>query len=223
MASVPVIALVIASLVLSIFFTPVYASEEEWQTHYAVNGFVNSVPPDPYQIFEIHYRVLNGTIEQFSMPYVEYAHYMQANVTSGGNGVLEIRFPKNYPSANVDGGADALFFVGQQEVVPDYDSSDECFYEYSISFTESTVIDVVWGDLLAGEPFRGVEVPESCVADTLVQDVTRTKDGVITPYHQMTAGVTLDEVACELVTHPSDKTYCATPASAEILRERWNV
>lgn len=81
---------------------------EEWQTHYAVNGFVNVGPPDPYQIFKIHYRVINGIAEQFSMPYVEYVHYMQAKVDSDGNGTLEIRFPKNYPNANVDGGGGAF-------------------------------------------------------------------------------------------------------------------
>ncbi|MEM2140432.1 hypothetical protein [Nitrososphaera sp.] len=211
-------------MALTSVILPVPASaSQDWQTHYTVNGFVNTGPPDPYQIFKVHYQVINGTLEDFRMPYVEYAHYMQANVTSNGNGVLEIRFPKNYPNANVDWGAGALFFVGQQEVIPDHDNADECFYEYSVSFTEDTVIDVVWGDYMTGEPFRGVDVSESCIPNTLVQDVVKTKDGIITPYQQMKAGVKLDEIVCELVVHPSGKIYCVTPPSAEILKQRWNI
>ncbi len=199
---------------------------EEWQTHHAVNGFVNTGPADPHQIFKIHYRVVNGIVEGFSMPYVEYVHYIQANVTSDGNAMLEIRFPKNYPSANVDGGGEAIFFVNEQEVLPEF-GNDDCFYAFAIPFSGSGVVDVVWGDFLTGEPFRGVDVPESCQPETLVQDVVSTQDGVIPPLHQIKAGVKSDEVVCgdnfELVTHPNGKPYCATPSSSEILRERWNL
>lgn len=216
-----VIALMITSLILPVLFAPAYASEEDWQTHYAVNGFVNVGLPDPYQIFKVHYRAINGTVDEFRMPYEGYAHYMQANVTSDGNGLLEIKFPKNYPSGDIDGGGDAIFFIDTQETIAEDSHANDCFRQFRIPFTGDVVIDVVWTSAMTDEPFRGVEVSESCIPETIVQDVMRTKDDVITPYHQMKAGVKLDEVVCELVTHASGKTYCATPNSAWVLKERW--
>jgi hypothetical protein len=195
-----------------------------WQNHYTVNGFTNSGSPDPSEIFKIRYRVINGTIEQFSMPYVGYAHQIQANVTSSGDGLLEIRFPKNYPSANIDGGGEAVFFIDEQETFPAGREGTDCFYEYSFPFSGSAVVHVSWVDFLTNEPFRGVEVPKTCIPETTVHDVVK-KNGTITPLHQLNAGVRFDEVVCtagfELVTSPTGKPYCATPASAEILKERW--
>lgn len=221
MASRLVVALIVASLIMPIISSPAYAAEEEWKTYYAVNDFVNVGPADPYQIFKVHYRVLNGTIEHFTMPYVEYPYNIMADVTSNGNGTLEIMFPKNYPNTNADF-AEAIFFEDYQEIVA-FDRDTECFREFSIPFTGSKRIEVNWVDFLTNDPFRGIDVPESCIPETLVQDVVRTKDGVIAPYHQMKAGVTRGGLVFEIVEHPSGTAFYATPASAEILKERWSI
>ncbi|MEM3159290.1 MAG: hypothetical protein QXJ74_00740 [Nitrososphaera sp.] len=214
---------------LTSFILPASASaSQEWQTHYAVNGLVNSGPPDPYQIFKVHYRAINGTVEQFSMKNVEYPHDFQASVT--GNGTLEIMFPKNYPNVNADAPeadiAEPIFLSNGQEIAASYFDSD-CFRMFSIPFSGSQVIDIAWPDFLTNEPYRGSDVPESCMAETLVQDVVRTKDGIIPPLHQMKAGVRAEEVACgdefELVARPDGRPYCATSTSAEILKQRWNI
>jgi DNA-binding beta-propeller fold protein YncE len=197
------------------------ATNQDWQTHYAVNGFVNTGPADPYQVFKIQYRVVNGTVEQFSMPYETYTHNIRANVTSDGNGVLQIKFPKNYPSGNDELGGEAIAFINEQEIFPEHSITD-CFFEFSLPFSNDAVIDLVW--TFYDDSFRGIDVPERCTSETIVQDVVK-KNGIITPLHQMKAGVVPAEVVCgdnlELVSHPNGKPYCATPASAEILKERW--
>lgn len=201
----------------------VRASDEGWSTHYAVNGFVNTGPADPYQIFKIQYRVLNGTVEQFSMPYVDVAHNIRAEVTSDGDGVLQIKFPKNYPNGNDELGGSAIVFVNEQEIVPNSTETD-CFSEFSLPFSNDAVIDVVWG--FYDDFFRGADVAEGCMPETIVQDVVRTKDGVIPPLQQLKAGVTTEEVVCgygfELIRHPDGRPYCATPSSVEQLYNRWN-
>lgn len=221
------------ALALVLFIPTVYASTsdgddantEDWQIHYAVNGFVNSGEPDPYQIFKIHYRVINGTVEKFGMPYFEYSHYIQANVTSNGNAMLEIRFPKNYPSYEGGEPVSAITFLNEQEIVREQYGDDSCFIDFLIPLSESGTVDVVWTTIFSGRPFQGLDVPESCIPETLVQDVVRTKDGIIPPLHQVKAGVLPDEVACgdafELITHPNDRRFCCSPGSIEMLKERW--
>jgi hypothetical protein len=217
------------SLILTLFLplsvsAPALASDKEWKTHYAVSEFVNPGQPEPREIFKIHYRVLNGMVEQFHMPYGEYAHHIQAKV-SGGSGTLEIMFPKNYPSANADGGGEAIVFVGEREVAPEYSSANECFYEFSISFSGPTTVELLWADFLTGEPLRGVSVPDSCLPETTVQQVAKTRDGIIAPLHQVRSGVLPSEVVCgdgfELVSHPDGRPYCVTPNSIEQLIDRW--
>lgn len=221
--------LVLVSLLLPILFTPAHASSDndEWQTHYAVNGFVNVGPPDPYQIFKIHYRVINGMMERFSMPYVEYAHYISTDVASNGNGVLEIRFPKNYPIYEGGEPTEAIFFLNKQEITAEHYDTDDCFIDFRIPLAQSGLVDVVWTTILSGEAFRGTDVPKRCLPDTVVQGVVTMKDGVISPLHQLKAGVKPDEVVCrygfELITHPDGRPYCATPQSAEQLYNRWKM
>lgn len=197
-----------------------------WQTHYAVNGFVNSGQPDPGQIFKIRYLVLDGAVEEFSMPLGFRTNDVAARVVSDGNGTLKINFPKNYPITNTDDIAQFDVFVGDRTIPFDWDES-ACFFEMSIPFSGSELIEVKWLDFLTDEPYRGIVDSETCISETLVQDVVRTKDGTIAPLHQVKAGVKPNEVVCgddfELVMHPNGKPYCASPDSAEVLKERWNI
>lgn len=209
-------------------------ADQEWLTHYAVSDFVNTgLPernqtgsPDPRQIFKIHYRVVGGTLEDFSMPFVSYAHYIQANVISEDNDMLQILFPKNYPIHERGVYLYPIIFFNQLEIGETVDHEiAECFYAYSIPNTGSGVIDLVW-TFQRGGPFIGLDVPDHCTSETLVEDVVRTKDGIIAPFHQVKAGVKPNEVVCseefELIFHPNGRPFCATPSSAEILKQRWN-
>jgi hypothetical protein len=73
-----------------------------------------------------------------------------------------------------------------------------------------------------GQPFLGDYVPDVCLPATTVQN-----SGSLTPLQQLKAGTEARNVVCPasltLVVDPNSKPYCATPASAEILKERWQV
>ncbi len=225
--SIAALSLAFTLLISVVFSTSVHASaadEEEWETHYAVNDFANTGTPDPHQIFKIYYRAINGTVEEFNMLYIEYAHYIEADVSSSnGNATLEIRFPKNYPIHEGGDYLDPIIIFDDREILPDRFEATNCFYEYSIPYNGNGVIDVAWATILTEQSFIGVDVPEDCMPETLVQGVVKTNDDVISPFRQLNAGVKADEVICDIVTHPNGKQYCATPASTELLKERWKI
>lgn len=228
-ASRAIVALILVSLQLPILFAPARASSdnEGWQTHYAVNGFVNVGPPDPYQIFKIQYRVINGTAGDAALPHYDLTPTMRVYVNTDSQGTLEIRFPKNYPSYEGSRPTDAIFFLNELEVTGEHYGNDDCFIDFRIPFNQSGFIDVVWTTIFGNEIFTGIGVPEHCISETLVQDVVRTKDGVIAPLHQVKAGVKPEEVVCadgfEFIYRPDSRPYCATPNSAERLYNQWKI
>lgn len=216
--------LISLSLVLNsfLFIVPVVdASSEEWKTAYTVGRFLNNEPARPDQIFKIQYRVMNGTVEKFRAP-----NEIIADVNTSNSGVLEIKFPRNYPYTNdlLNTGGEPVLFINGQNLVPDYTVA-ECFFVFSIPFVSSSEIGLAWAYKLTGDPYHGDKIPESCVSQTMVGDVPVKKNGTIRPLYQVRAGVTPEDVLCPagmevFVRAMDDKPYCVTPPLAEKLIER---
>lgn len=201
-------------------------TEKEWKTAYAFVKPVNADPSIKNQIFKIEYRTINGTTERFDLPPQEYTHSVDAQVSSSndvGGGILEIRFPRNYPyTDNAIRDSMPTVLVNGKNVFPGR-SVTNCFFVYSIPFTgDSSRVELSWPVLHNGQPFLGDYVPDVCLPATTVQN-----SGSLTPLQQLKAGTEARNVVCPasltLVVDPNSKPYCATPASAEILKERWQV
>lgn len=226
-----VIALMVASLILPVLFAPAYASEQQWKTGYAVGEFPFSDPPKPDQIFKIQYRAINGTVEGFRA----YGG-VSINIDSSSDGMLEIRYPRNYPYTNEfisEPYVQPLLFINGTETLLDASPTEitECFFVFSIPFSESAEIGLVWTYFAVERPFYGDDVPDSCLPETIV-DVPIKKDGTISPLQQFKVGANAKDIVCadafsaseyRLVIHPDGKPFCVTRTSATELIQRWGV
>lgn len=212
-----------------------YASSgNEWKTAYMVGKFLNAEPPKPDQIFKIQYRVVNGTVEDFSVSQ-QVGGYLISNSIAvkvksrdGSKGVLEINFPRNFPYTNsMSGGGNFHFFADDQNIIADVTAKTDCFYTLKAPFTGSTEIELVMPSILIKSPYYGDKVDDSCTTQTVVSDVPTREDGTISPLHQFRAGVAAGDILCreklELVIDPAGKPYCAMQHTAKILKERWNL
>lgn len=193
------------------------SEEKGWETAYAVGKFLHSEPQIPDQIFKVQYRVINGTAEKF----VAQPFGAAATVNAEGNGTLEIMYPRNYPYTNNYSGmdmVDPLFFVNGLEELPSESDITTCFFKFSVPFTNKSEIELAWTYLAVEQLHHGDYVHELCLPETLVLDG-------LTPLQQMRAGVRPFNIVCpenySLIIDPKGKPYCATPASIEILKERW--
>lgn len=230
-----VIALFLASsLILDLFSfsAPVNATSENgesegWKTAYTVGKFLYNESSKPDQIFKIQYRVINGTIEEFNAPITN----IIAKISTSGNGTLEIRYPRNYPYTNdfsdTFGRDNIEYFVNNMPVDLDIDAPtvSDCFFEFSIPFSGSSEIGFAWVYLATNAPHHGDKIADSCISQTLVENVPTKKDGTIRPLYQVRAGVAPEDVLCppglELILNPKGKPYCVTEAIIEFLNKVW--
>lgn len=205
-------------------------TKPEWKTVHAVGTFLNSKPPKPDQIFKIQYRIINGTIEKFNvlnMPDKGITGDIVAEVTSAGNGRLEIQFPRNYPytnSENMDAkGSSAIILINGRDAEFRFGITD-CFFLFSIPFTVASEIQLAWTYILVATPYHGDYIPYQCILQTV--DVPVREDGTISSLHQFRAGVKAEDIVCkeglELIIKPNGKPYCVTPSTAKELNELWN-
>jgi hypothetical protein len=217
-----ILVLLSSTLMLNPFLSPapVGASSEDWKTAYTVGRFVNNEPAKPDQIFKIQYRIVNGTVENFRAP-----SEIIAEVNANGSGVLEVKWSRNYPYTNEisNTGGPPVLFIDGQTFDTDYIMT-ECFFVFSIPFDDSSEIGLVWSYELTGNPHHGDNVPESCIDQTVVKDVSVKKNGTIRPLYQVKAGVIPEDVLCPegmevFVRATDDKPYCVTPPVAEKLIE----
>lgn len=228
-------------LVFSVIFSaPVaYASiddvgnEEEWKIVYTIGKFSYTEPRKPDQIFKVQYRAINGTAEDVN------AYFgVNGNVSATEDGVLEIRYPRNYPYSNAPASEPLavwpIIFINGEEISSDTMPAEitDCFFVFTVPFSGATKFEVAWAYLATNLPFHGDEVPEYCVSETLIRDVVVKNDGTISPYHQYKAGVKAEDVMCEgvlepehyrLVMHPDGRPFCVTRESATDLIQRWGV
>lgn len=224
-------------LVFSVFLSiPIQAASssannEEWKTSLVV-GTYHPVPgtysDEPDQIFKVYYRVLNGTIDKVGREQVQVS-------SNNGNGTLEIKFPRNYPYTNEDASIApisvrpmVIFEAEPYDEMIDitYSHLTDCFFVFSIPFTYNKTIGLVWTYLLWEKPAHGDTIPDSCISQTMIDNVPTKKDGTISPLQQVKAGIAPRDVLCSspnnmLIISMSDKPYCAPENIVTKLRKIW--
>ena len=205
------------------------------------NRGILSDPHKPDQIFRIYYRVINGTINDFST-FDTSLHQLVVNIsstTNNGTAMLEIKFPRNYPYSNNpgmnSGGIDnfAVFVQhldqkqGQPIVVNG--STTDCFFDFSIPVTSNAKVQLVAPSLVStGLKYHGDNtIPASCISDTVVPNVPTKKDGTIAPLQQYRAGVAAKDVVCPveypiLVIRSDGMPYCVNEHILEFLDKVWH-
>lgn len=217
--------LMIIAIFASLPFTPALAgSDGDWKTAHIVGRFHYSNPPIPDQIFKIQYRVLNGTIENVETP-----SSIIFNVSTTNNGLLEVKFPRNHPYHNdmqsTPAGNFNFLNIKQNDAFESNVVVTDCFFVFSVPFNNDAEVTMSWFYILNGAPVHGDSIPESCMAQTLIENVPTKDDGTISPLHQVRAGVIPEGVLCradlELILNPEGKPYCATEQTIEFLNKVW--
>lgn len=207
--------------------------ESEWKTVYTVGKFSYTEPREPDQIFKVQYRVVDGTLEDAN------AYFgFNGNVSTTQGGILEIKYPRNYPYTNAPSSEpltlEPIIFINDEEISSETMPAEtvDCFFVFKVPFSGSTEFELAWAYLATNFPFHGDEVPEHCISETVVENVVVKNDGTISPYHQYKAGVKAKDVMCEgdlepgdyrLVIHPDGRPFCVTQESATDLLQRWGV
>lgn len=167
---------------------PKSGQAKAWKTIHVLGKFLNSDPPKPDQLFQVHYRVINGTAESFDMNQeiqdVIMNNVIVARVSSisdSGDGILEIKFPRNFPYSNGGSGVgmfDINFVNGMHDSITTTEdrqattttTTTDCFFEFAIPFRGKGVeIEVGMASILIKAPYQGDSVSESCMPQTIVE------------------------------------------------------
>src|SRR3990172_5129645 len=180
----------ITFLVFLIFIVSInssYASNTAWQTLELIGKYTNSQPPKPDQTFIVQYRVINATLES-----VEIKDGLTFVADTREKGILEVKFPRNYPYANfadregfylgINGyGAwhyyhpeeDIVLETAREELInkinrpPPYPNTSsektDCHFIFSVPFYTLANIGIGYGgNGLIPSPYYGDDVPEYC-------------------------------------------------------------
>lgn len=174
------LGMVMASILIVSLMYPVKVLADnnvtEWNVQRIIGKFLYSNPPKPDQIFNLQYRVANGTLGNLTED--QHGQFI-AKVQSTDQGMLELRIPRNYPYSNVDNPNGNRDKIAKTSTVIDVNgiginsskysfTSTDCFLEYSVPFSKNAIITL--GFIVYPEhiPFHGDAVPDHCIAETTV-------------------------------------------------------
>lgn len=154
-------------------------NSNQWHKYYLLGKYTGSDPPKPDKIFTFQYRTTNGDVKSFTGK----NGAITANVYGPQNSLLEIKFPRNYPYTNTptNWGSSAYPFllINETNEVRDSWKSSDCFLTYSIPFSGETKVELIWLYLLSQNPYRGDDVPQYCISETISSNSTNNVESVI--------------------------------------------
>ena len=194
----------------------------EWNVKHVTGKFLYTDPPKPDQVFNFYYRVINGTIDSIT---IDHEEGYTAKVHSTGQGIFELRVPKNYPYSNTSGNPPpidlpVIMVNGSDIYPPDYSFVPrECFFEYSIPFSGDSTIAMGFTNLSAAIPWEGYKVPFHCLEET-IYNFTMTERP--TPLEQIRTGTMPEDVICGdrstlVIRKGGNSAACVSPESASKL------
>lgn len=138
----------------------------QWKIHQIIGKFLNSNPPKPDQVFNLQYRVINGSLLNLTTD--KYGQFV-IHVEGNDKGFLDLRIPQNYPYSNIlTDKPRAIIFVNGVDLLQKYSfEKSDCFFEYSVQFSGKSVITL---GFLAypGIPYSGNNVPNYCLHESSV-------------------------------------------------------
>jgi hypothetical protein len=179
---------------------------------------------------------MNGTVEEFKIvrgsdPIVLGQGFDVKVSSTTDNAVFEIMVPRNFPYTNfrpeTPSGIDNFdFFPKGGGTIEDTRVATDCFFVFSVPVTNSIEMTLGMAEILDKSPYHGDEIPDECMPETVVENVSTKPNGTIRPSHQVSADVAPEDVMCpsglELILNPKGKPYCATEAAIEFLDRVWN-
>lgn len=94
--------------------------------------------------------------------------------SNNNGGILEIKFPRNFPYSNSGSGIGMfdIYVNGIHESIEEKDKriTTDCFFVFSIPFRGSDVeMEMGVPSILIKAPYHGDDVPDSCIPKTIVE------------------------------------------------------
>ena len=201
--------------------TPNVFADDNWKTLDVVGKYTHSEPPIPDQTFSVPYRVSNGTLISISGGQTG----IIAMVKTTENGLLEVKFPRNFPYTNqkwegdmflmINGYGPHVYYLPETTMKehvrgkiindinrpPPYPESfthtADCYYIFEIPFYTFARIEIVYGaNGLITRPYHGDDIPDYCNEET-VSDIKRDSFYYLSsPLKQEKAGIRLGQIVC---------------------------
>jgi len=187
----------------------------EWKTIPTVGKYLYNEPPKPAQIFNVQYRVVNGTLDSIISGDGSYGIEVS---TEKENGLFELKIPLNYPYTNfhnVTNGQTYIVLVNDTDVghISSPSRLDECFFGFSIPFSGNVRINLGSAQIPEHFPYHGDEVPDRCINDTILS---------ISPLKQLKSGISANDIVCKegfelIYKSKNDSPACVKPVSVQKL------
>lgn len=177
------------------FLDSIMQDSQEWKTMKIIGKYKNSDPPKPDQTFIAQYRVTNGTLISITGGQTE----IIAITNTTEKGLLELKFPRNFPYTNlkwdgdffllINGYGTNVYYTPETTKMMDhvrdkiinkvnrppphpytYEDVTDCHYIFRVPFYTYAKILIGYGaNGLIKEPYRGDDVPENCINQTIIQ------------------------------------------------------
>jgi hypothetical protein len=211
------IVLLLIFLISFFFVISESFAQEGWKTFRIAGEFYLPNGKTDYQIQEIPYTIQNGTITGIDSKLS--SNNISISIEPIGNGLLEIKIPRNIADATIRNQMDEFFILLNQKEVDFKEKTLEsidalCYRHLEISFSKHTsVIEIIGTNALG---FPGLNVfpyyPIECLASP-------------SPKLQIKSGIASEDVVCnedlKLVIKSSDNSpACVNQASIEKLIQR---
>jgi hypothetical protein len=157
-------------IVLSLILNTISAhADSEWSVQQVIGKYLNSDPPKSDQVFNLQYKVVNGTLQNLTTDkYGQFIMHVQGN----DKGSLILKIPQNYPYSNIaTDHPRAIIFVNGMDLLQKYSfEKSDCFFEYTIPFSGKSVITLGFLAYPEKLPYNGNIVPNYCLSQRMIPE-----------------------------------------------------
>lgn len=152
-----------------IFNTLSAHADSEWSVQQVIGKYLNSDPPKSDQVFNLQYKVVNGTLQNLTTD--KYGQFIM-HVHGNDKGSLILKIPQNYPYSNIATDRPrAIIFVNGMDLLQKYSfEKSDCFFEYTIPFSGKSVITLGFLAYPEKLPYNGNIVPNYCLSQRMVPE-----------------------------------------------------
>src|SRR3989338_5618723 len=123
------------------------------ETSYIVGRYFNTQPHKEDQIFIVNYTIVDGSLNEIKQNVIDAG--VRINISSMKNGMFQIYIPRNYPHSNQPW-FEPFVIVNGYELLIDSDyflDVEECFYKFSIPFSNDSILEIAFAHIPEPEPF----------------------------------------------------------------------
>lgn len=168
-------------------------------------------------MFKVKYQTINGIVDSIE----NQRNSFTVKISSNDSGSFEIKIPRNYPYNNSpwEGSfpQNFLIMVNNHQVLNYNETTSDCYFEYSIPFSEKSKIEIMPTYILISSAYHGDHVIDKCLPQTTFLDP---------PIKQLKTGTLATDVLCnegfQLVVKQEKHPACVKPEHViKLVQKGW--